>query len=430
MAQNETKQFSLQEAIDYALTHNTAANGAALDIEAAKKQKWETIATGLPQIDGNIDYQNFIKQQVTVIPSSAFGGPEGEFNAVEFGLSQNVNASATVTQLIFDGSYIVGLQSAKVFLEISKNAKAKTDLEIRKNVINAYGNVLLAEKSVAILEKNKAVLEKNLKEITKIYESGFEEEESVQQLQITLSGIESNLNNSLRLKDVSYQMLNMTIGRPVDATSVLTEDLETLTSKNIDLNFANTTFAVNTTIDYLIAENDKTSKELLVKLERSRTLPTVGAFLSGGYTSFSDDFDFLKRDQDYFGYAVFGANIKIPIFGSGLKSARTQRAKINLEKSKAELSDTEQRLKLQIAKAKSDYQFAIEDFNNKKENLDLAERIEQKNQTKLFEGVGSSFELRQAQVQLYSAQQELLQAMLNVITSKAALETISNTIKN
>jgi outer membrane protein TolC len=430
MAQNETIQFSLQEAIDYALTHNTAANGAALDIEAAKKQKWETIATGLPQIDGNIDYQNFIKQQVTVIPSSAFGGPEGEFNAVEFGLSQNVNASATVTQLIFDGSYIVGLQSAKVFLEISKNAKAKTDLEIRKNVINAYGNVLLAEKSVAILEKNKAVLEKNLKEITKIYESGFEEEESVQQLQITLSGIESNLNNSLRLKDVSYQMLNMTIGRPVDATSVLTEDLETLTSKNIDLNFANTTFAVNTTIDYLIAENDKTSKELLVKLERSRTLPTVGAFLSGGYTSFSDDFDFLKRDQDYFGYAVFGANIKIPIFGSGLKSARTQRAKINLEKSKAELSDTEQRLKLQIAKAKSDYQFAIEDFNNKKENLDLAERIEQKNQTKLFEGVGSSFELRQAQVQLYSAQQELLQAMLNVITSKAALETISNTIKN
>ena len=430
MAQNETKQFSLQEAIDYALTHNTAANGAALDIEAAKKQKWETIATGLPQIDGNIDYQNFIKQQVTVIPSSAFGGPEGEFNAVEFGLSQNVNASATVTQLIFDGSYIVGLQSAKVFLEISKNAKAKTDLEIRKNVINAYGNVLLAEKSVAILEKNKAVLEKNLKEITKIYESGFEEEESVQQLQITLSGIESNLNNSLRLKDVSYQMLNMTIGRPVAATSVLTEDLETLTSKNIDLNFANTTFAVNTTIDYLIAENDKTSKELLVKLERSRTLPTVGAFLSGGYTSFSDDFDFLKRDQDYFGYAVFGANIKIPIFGSGLKSARTQRAKINLEKSKAELSDTEQRLKLQIAKAKSDYQFAIEDFNNKKENLDLAERIEQKNQTKLFEGVGSSFELRQAQVQLYSAQQELLQAMLNVITSKAALETISNTIKN
>ncbi len=429
VAQNETKQFSLQEAIDYALAHNTAANGAALDIEAAKKQKWETIATGLPQIDGNIDYQNFLKQQVTVIPSD-FGNPNSELVPVIFGTEQNVNASATLTQLIFDGSYIVGLQSAKVFLEISKNAKTKTDLEIRNNVINAYGNVLLAEKSVAILEKNKAVLEKNLKEITKIYENGLEEEESVQQLQITLSGIKSHLNNSLRLKDVSYQMLNMTIGRPVDATSILTEDLEALTSKNIDLNFANAAFSITSTVDYLIAENDKTSKELLVKLERSRTLPTIGAFLSGGYTSFSNSFDFLKSDQDYFGYAVFGANVKIPIFGSGLKSARTQRAKINLEKSKAELSDTEQRIKLQIAKAKSDYQFAIEDFNNKKENLNLAERIEQKNQTKLFEGIGSSFELRQAQVQLYSAQQELLQAMLNVITSKATLETISNTIKN
>jgi outer membrane protein TolC len=421
MAQNETKQFSLQEAIDYALAHNTSANGAALDIEAAKKQKWETIATGLPQIDGSIDYQKFLKQQVTVIPSD-FSNPNSELVPVIFGTEQNVNASATLSQLIFDGSYIVGLQSAKVFLEISKNAKAKTDLEVRKAVINAYGNVLLAEKSVAILEKNKAVLEKNLKEITKIYENGLEEEESVEQLQITLSGIESNLNNGQRLKNVSYQMLNLTIGRAIDLDLELTEDLESLTAKNIDLNFASTSFPVNTTVDYRIAENDKISKELLVKLERSRALPSVGAFLSGGYTSFSNNFDFLNADQDYFGFALLGASIKIPIFGSGLKSARTQRAKINLE--------TEQRLKLQITSAKSDYQFAIEDYNNKKQNLNLAERIEQKNQTKFFEGISSSFELRQAQTQLYSAQQELLQAMLNVINSKTALETISNSIKN
>jgi outer membrane protein TolC len=429
MAQNETKQFSLQEAIDYALAHNTSANGAALDIEAAKKQKWETIATGLPQIDGSIDYQKFLKQQVTVIPSD-FSNPNSELVPVIFGTEQNVNASATLSQLIFDGSYIVGLQSAKVFLEISKNAKAKTDLEVRKAVINAYGNVLLAEKSVAILEKNKAVLEKNLKEITKIYENGLEEEESVEQLQITLSGIESNLNNGQRLKNVSYQMLNLTIGRAIDLDLELTEDLESLTAKNIDLNFASTSFPVNTTVDYRIAENDKISKELLVKLERSRALPSVGAFLSGGYTSFSNNFDFLNADQDYFGFALLGASIKIPIFGSGLKSARTQRAKINLEKSIAELNETEQRLKLQITSAKSDYQFAIEDYNNKKQNLNLAERIEQKNQTKFFEGISSSFELRQAQTQLYSAQQELLQAMLNVINSKTALETISNSIKN
>ena len=428
-SQENNQSFSLQQAIDYALEHNRTAKNAGRDIEAAKKQKWETIATGLPQINGSLDYQNFIKQQVQVIPASAFGGPEGELNAVAFGLEQNVNAS-TLTQLIFDGSYIVGLQSAKVFLEISQHAKTKTDLEVRKSVINAYGNVLLAEESVDILEKNKATLQKNLDETTKIYENGLEEEESVEQLQITLSSVASNLSNTIRLKKVAYQMLNITLGLEINDNTTLTDNLETLTAKNIDLGLVSQTFEIDNTIDYLIADNDKTAKELLVKLEQSKALPTISTFLTGGYVAYSNDFDFFKSDQKYYGFGVFGASLNIPVFGSGLKSASIQRAKINLEKSKDDLTETEQRLKLQIASAKSDYQFAIEDYNNKKENLNLAERIEKKNQTKFFEGITSSFELRQAQIQLYSAQQEFLQAMLDVINNKAALETISNSINN
>ena len=427
-SQENSQSFTLQEAIDYALEHNRTAKNAGRDIEAAKKQKWETIATGLPQIDGSIDYKNSIKQQVQVIPASAFGGPADEVNAVEFGLDQSVNASATLSQLIFDGSYLIGLQSAKVFLEISKNAKTKTDLEVRKAVINAYGNVLLAEESVNVLQKNKATLQKNLDETTKIYENGLAEEESVEQLQITLSGIASSLSKTIRLKKLAYQMLNMNLGLDINNNTLLKDNLETLTAKNIDLGLVSQPFEIDNTIDYLIAANDKTSKELLVKLEQSRALPTINTFLTGGYVSFSNDFDFLKSGQKYYGFGIFGASIKVPIFSSGLKSARTQRAKIDLEKSKDDLTETEQRLKLQIASAKSDYQFAIEDYNNKKENLNLAERIEKKNQTKFFEGITSSFELRQAQIQLYSAQQEFLQSMLDVINNKAALETISNSI--
>ena len=288
----------------------------------------------------------------------------------------------------------------------------------------------MAEESVDILEKNKATLQKNLDETTKIYENGLEEEESVEQLQITLSSVASNLSNTIRLKKVAYQMLNMTLGLEINDNTTLTDNLETLTAKNIDLALVSQTFEIDNTIDYLIADNDKTAKELLVKLEQSKALPTISTFLTGGYVAYSNDFDFFKSDQKYYGFGVFGASLNIPVFGSGLKSASIQRAKINLEKSKDDLTETEQRLKLQIASAKSDYQFAIEDYNNKKENLNLAERIEKKNQTKFFEGITSSFELRQAQIQLYSAQQEFLQAMLDVINNKAALETISNSINN
>ena len=429
-SQENTQSFTLQEAIDYALLNNRTAKNAALDIEAAKQQKWETTSTGLPQISAEIGYQNWLKQQVSLIPAEFFGGNSGEFAEVIFSTKQSVTATATLTQKIFDGSYLVGLQSAKVFLEISKNAKTKTDLEVRKAVINAYGNVLLAEESVAIIEKNKAILEKNLNDLIKIYENGLEEEESVEQLQITLHGVNSSLKNMQRLKTLAYQMLNLTLGRDVYSTTVLTDTLESLSLKNMSLELIDSDLDINNSIDYQIAENDKRAKELLLKLEKSKALPTLNTFINGGYSGFGDEFKFTSKEQKWFGSSLLGVNLNIPIFSSLGRSAATQRAKINLEKAKDDLIETEQKLQLQTATAKSDYQFAIEDYDNKKQNLNLAERIEQKNQTKFFEGIASSFDLRQAQTQLYTAQQEFLQAMLDVINKKAELETILNSITN
>lgn len=425
---SQGQQFSMQEAIDFALENNRTAKNAARDIEAAKKQKWETTATGLPQISASIDYNNWLKQQVSLIPAEFFGGNPGEFAEIAFGTEQSMNATAVLNQKIFDGSYLVGLQSAKVFLEISNNAKEKTDLEVRKAVINAYGNVLLAEESVRILEKNMAVLQKNLDETTKIYENGLEEEESVEQLQITLSGVQSSLNNTKRLQKLAHQMFNITLGLDIDAETVLTDFLEGLTSQNIVISLLEADENIENSVDFRIAANDKRSKELLLKLEKSKALPTIDAFVNGGYAGYSDQFNFATRNQKWFGSSLVGMSMNIPIFSSLERSAATQRAAINLEKSNDDLLETEQQLKLQIASAKSNYQFAIEDYENKRENLNLAERIEQKNQTKFFEGIGSSFELRQAQTQLYAAQQELLQAMLDVINNKAELETVLNEI--
>ena len=428
ISQEAPTQFSLQEAIEFALINNRNSINAQFDIEAAKAQKWETTASGLPQINASVDYQNFLKQQVQVLPAEFFGGQAGEFTEVIFGTKQNMNATATLSQQIFDGSYIVGLQSAKVFLDISKNAKTKTDLEVRKGVINAYGNVLLAEESVEILERNLEVLQKNLDETTKIFENGLAEEESVEQLKITLSGIKSQLSNATRMSTLAHQMLNMTLGLEINNPTVLTDDLERLTQDHISLGLLLTEVPIEQTIDYKIAENDKVSKELMLKLEKSKALPTLNAFINGGYSAFTDEFTFLDKDQKWFGSSLFGASLYIPIFSSGMRSAATQRARINLEKAEIDLIDKEENIKFEIASAKSDYQFAIEDYQNKKENLMLAERIEEKNETKFFEGISSSFDLRQAQTQLYAAQKDFLKAMLDVINAKAELETALNVV--
>lgn len=427
-SQEIPETLSLQEALDFALENNRTAKNAQRDIEAAKNQKWETIASGLPQISASIDYNNWLKQQVSLIPAEFFGGNPGEFAEVAFGTKKTMNATATLNQKIFDGSYLVGLQSARVFLEISRNAKEKTDLEVRKAVINAYGNVLLSEESVKILERNITVLEKNLNETRKIYENGLGEEESVEQLQITLSSIKSNLTNTERLKILAYKMLNITLGVDINTSIQLTDDLNSLTSENMVVSLLDADENIEQTIDYKIAENDKVSKELLLKLEKSKALPTLNAFINGGYSGNNDQFNFLKSSQKWFGTSLLGISMDIPVFSSGMRSAATQRAKISLEKAKDDLTETEQLIKLQIETAKSEYKFAIEDYKNKKDNLGLAERIEKKNEIKFFEGISSSFDLRQAQTQLYTTQQEFLRAMLDVINKKAALETVLNEI--
>jgi outer membrane protein len=427
MAQEAKKSynFTLKEAIAHALENNYAAINSSRDIEAAKKKKWETTTIGLPQINSNINYQNNLVIQKSVVPAEFFGGNPGEFQEVEFGVKHNMVANASLSQLLFDGSYLVGLQSAKVYLQISQNAKEKTDLEIREIVINAYGNVLLARESVKVLESNKKSLEKTLFETQETFKNGLIEEENVEQLQITFSQIKSMLSNAQKREIIALKMLKLVLGIDMDEEVILKDNLDQLASENIVLN-SNFDFSVTNTIDYKIGLNNEEASRLLLKLEKSKALPSLSATANFGYNSFSNAFSFLERDQNWFNFSNIGVGLNIPIFSSLGRTARTQQAKIAYEQAKTQLKETEQKLLLEFEKSKTDYEFSVEQYVVSKENLRLAERIENKQQIKFKEGISSSFEFTEAQRQLYAAQQDHLQAMIEVISKKATLDKISN----
>lgn len=450
-AQEKTMSFSMQEAIDYALKNNYNAKAAKNDIEAAKNKKWETTTIGLPQINAKVDYQNWLKQQVSLFPAS-FGdqysqlrqlsefynlsalaipgknipdAPTG-FVPVTFGTKQNINASVTVSQLLFDGSYLVGLQSAKTYLKISEQAKEKTELGIKDAVINAYGNVLVAEKSIEILLRNKKVNDRLLKGARLGYKNGLAEEEQVEQFEITEGSILTNIRNAKRLKEIAYKMLNITLGNDIATRLTLTDDLDALVVENTDLNLLSKTFNLNNHIDYKIAENSRESNRLLMKLEQSKALPSLSAFVNYGTTANSDTFSFFSGNQKWFNSSLLGVSLKVPIFSSLGRSAKTAQAKIALETSDIRLEETKQRLSLQAEKARSDYQMSIENYETAKKNLNLAERIEKKQQIKFNEGITTSFDLLQAQNQLYAQQNNYVQAMVNIIAKKATLENALN----
>ncbi|WP_320816184.1 TolC family protein [Flavobacterium sp.] len=424
----ESFSFSLDQAIEYGLKNNYAAINAGKDIESAKQKKWETTAAGLPQINAGLDYsKNFVFTQQG-ISGNAFnpGGDPNAVSTIAFGTKNSMNARASLSQLIFDGSYIVALQASKTYLQYFQNAKTKTDNDIREMVTNYYGNVLLAEENISILEKNKATLEKNLFEAKETYKNGLIEEETVEQIQITLASINSSLNNASRLVDISNKMLKITLGLDIDDELILTEKLDDLTIKNVDLTTTNQSFNVNGNVDYQIAENFKEQRRLEYKTQKASYLPSLAANVNFGYNAFSNNFSFLNQNQQWNNFSNLGVSLNVPIFSSFGKRAKTQQAKIAFEQAQTQLTEAEQMLKLQYDSAKSNYEYSIEQYVTSKSNLKLAERIENKQQIKFKEGLSTSFEFTEAQRQLYSAQQNYLQSMIDVINKKTTLDKLNN----
>ena len=423
--QETISSFTLEQAVDYALIENASIKNAAADKKDALAQKWATIASGLPQIQGSVNYQNQLKQPVAQIPAEFFGGEPGTFSEVVFGQPQSLNASVTWNQLIFDGSYVVGVQATRTFLEYSQNAYDKTALEVRASIVSAYANALMAAQSAELLSKNVAQIERNLFEATALLKNGLGEEETVDQLRLTFKTLQSNERNAYRLAKISKQMLNVMMGREINDPLYLLDTLERLVGIEM-VEEIPTDFDLTKNVDYRMVQNLTEQRSLELKLAKSKALPTLSSSVSLGANAFSDTFDFLDPDKKYFNTAILGVNLQIPLFSSLLRSANTQRAKIADLKAQNTKTETERLLGLQFETLTSALTLAREQVVTTKDNLDLAQRIADKNEIKFKEGMASSFELREAQLQLFAAQQEYLSALVSVVTSHTDLANFLN----
>ena len=425
-AQELPESLSLEEAVAFGLTHNRSIINADREIQKSKKERWMTIATGLPQISSEVNYQNFLEMPVSLVPAEFFGGNPGEFAELTFGTEQNMIGTFKVEQLIFDGSYLVGLEASKVYLSISENLFEKTHLETRKIITNLYSNVLLAQYNIVLLEKNIASLKDNFNEVHQLFRNGYEEEESVEQIQLTLAQTNSRLKYAKNLLKVEQDMLKFVIGYPLETYLKLTDDLEDIFNEELYFETLPSVENIENNIDIRIADNNVKAESLLLKLEKSKSLPKVNAFVNRTFTGNSNEFTFTDSDQKWYGSTLLGLNVKIPIFSSLGRNASTQKAKISLDQAKTQLEETQSKVRIEVDAALSDYQLSIDNYYTEKENLRLAERIERKNQTKFYEGMVQSFELRMAQLQLYTAQNNFVAAIQKVINNKISLETLLN----
>jgi len=419
----EIKSFTLKEAKDFALKNNSSIKMSQNDLLSARMKVRETTAIGLPQVKGNISYKDFIKQPVSLVPAEFFGGQEGTFAEITFGTEQNATAEIQASQLVFDGSYIVGLQTTKTFLELSKLNLEKTELDIEKQIAHSYATALLAEKSREILSKNIVFMNANLEETKEMYNKGILDVQDVEQLQLMVSEMRNKLDDADRQLALSYDMLKLNMGLKINDSIRLSDSFDQLI-KAVENNNNDSSLAVSNNVEYKLLVAQQQLALLSVKNEKMKYFPNVNAFISHQENAYRNEFNFFDGKFDWFPTTVWGINVNVPIFSSFMRNARVQQAKLQLENVSLNKNEISKNLTLSEMLARSNLDKAISEYNNGKENLKLAERIRDKTALKYKEGMASSLQLSQSETQLLSVQNAYVLSMFNMFNAKAELDNI------
>lgn len=420
------QSFSLQQARQFALEHNYQAKNAAYDVETAQRKIKETIAIGLPQIKGKASYNNYIKQPVQLVPAEFFGGAPGEFAELVFGTKQNAMGELSASQLLFDGSYIVGLQATKAYLELSKNQQRLSNLEVQEAVTNAYHMVLVAEDNVQLLENSLTKIKRLWRESQAMFENGFIEESDVDQMAINYKNIENSYNNATVQAAVARKMLNFQLGLGLETTITLTDNIASLGEVQSDQGFFEATFDVGQNANYQLANTNLMLQTLQMKNKKAAYLPQLAAFATYQENSYGNKFNFLSNEAKWFPTAIVGLNLNVPIFSSGMRHQQVKQANIEVLKAEQTLLQASQGAELEMMNAKAEYNNALAVYQNETQSLKLAEKIKDKTTIKYQEGISSSFELTQAENQYLTTQGQYIQATFNLLSAKNKLDKALN----
>jgi outer membrane protein TolC len=437
----EKTSFTLDEAIAFALQNNHDVINAQTDIEIARKKINETTAIGLPQINGKLSNTNYLNIPTTLMPDfispavhavneNDFGltpiNPLGDptFFPVQFGTKHNASVELSVAQLIFNGSYIVGLQAARAYLEQSKVQLIKSNIDTKEQVSKAYFLVLTTEQNKIVLDSTLSSLRNMAAETAEIYKQGFIEELDVDQLNLMVKDLEATLvyvNNQII---ISRSYLKLLMGYDINQNIELSDKMTNLLGDFSDASLVMSSFDFNKHIDYKILQNQKELSSLALKNERATYLPSIAGFFTAQSNAMRDKYNFFSNSEPWFPSTLWGFQIDIPIFSSGSRSSKVQQAKLNLQKIQVLDEQLQEGLSIEEKNTKTNFANALLILDNKKTSLELAKRIYQNTSMKFSEGISSNMELLQAYNQYLAAESDHNNSILELVNAKIALEKL------
>jgi outer membrane protein TolC len=412
---------------EYAKKNSPQLLNSASDIYMSEQKINQVRASGLPKINGELSFQNFINVPTTVVPASAFvpGAPEDELIGLSFGTPFNANYNLKVSQLIFSFNYIYGLKAAENFSELSRLANIQKNQTVFEEIKLSLGQVIFLQKMQKLMVKNLEEIQGLINKTNKLVENGLVEKTSINDVLVIELDIKSGLEALKSNEVLAILSLKSLIGAPIDTNITLIKNFESSESetlKSLSMN-PKTNNAVK------IGEQNVILNRLNLKATQSEGYPSLYGFFNQQHMAMRNNFDFFDTSKDWYPATLWGVNVTVPIYNSGEGKAKRKQKELALLKSENELREIENQIFQLYQLLQNNYKNAYLNYENQKIKVGLVEKVYQNEEKKLGLGASNSLTLSQRKIQLLNAQQQLIQNEFELYKAEVQIKTHSNPIK-
>ncbi|MCH7398126.1 TolC family protein [Belliella sp. DSM 107340] len=427
----EVVQLTLEESIKYALENNVEAKNAQLEVLISKGVIGENRATGLPQINSTLEFTKNIQAPVLILPGETGeqipgggGGPgtdaPDDITVLPFAVNYQSSLTLSVEQMIFNGSYFIGLKAAKTLKALTEFDKEKTEADIIEATKKAYFTVLINKERKELVSANLIRIKELLKETEALYSEGFVEKLDVSRVKVQLNNLQSEFDKVEAAEEISKQVLKVQIGMPVNLEIDLGQSIA-------DIHSLSELESLLSNPGYRRVEVDQINKNLdLAKLDLKNNqiqyMPDIAAFGTFQRVTGAQRFSTLGDPDRWFSSSFAGLRLNIPIFDGLRKSYKVQQNRVQIRQLENQKHFLEENIELERYQSNITLRNAIRTLNVQEENRELALEVFEMTKIKYQEGVGSNLEVVEADSALKEAETNYFSALYDALIAKVDLE--------
>ena len=424
-----TKQFALQAAIEYGLTHNYTYLNAENDTRLNTYKKNEVLGLWMPQINGSADLRDNLVLPTQLIPENALypTAPAGQYLKAKFGVNYNLTASASVNQLIFSGDMLMAVRSSKEFINLSQKNLLRSKVETAQNIAKAYYGVLINRERIKILQINIDRVKILKDNATALYTNGFAEKIDADRLEVNYNNLVTEKEKTLRLVEVSELMLKFQMGYDLKKPIELSDNLDKIaTGEELTSLGSTDKIDVSGRPEFMVLQSQQKLNELDLKRYRMQYLPSLSAYGLFAEQYQKNTLDFNKGN--WFPFAYIGGTLNVPIFDGLQKHWRVQQAKVNLLKTQNSFSQLKQSIEVEVQSATANYKNALVSIQTQKRNIELARNVFEVTKKKFDQGIGSSLDLNTTENDLRAAETNYYNSLYDLIVAKIDYQKATGTL--